>query len=129
MTEDIKSRLRDPDYAGPMQHLRDWQEIDALMAEAAAEIDRLRKELAEARHDATMWERNAEDMRNRLTEARYKALDEADRAIEPFTRRQELLMRCGEMTKQEMRTALSVANGIIRTVRALSEKDTTNDHA
>lgn len=41
------------------------------------EITSLRKELAEARHDAAMWERNAEDMRNRLAEARNKGLEEA----------------------------------------------------
>ena len=55
---DIKSRLRDPDFAGPMQHLRDWQEIDALMSEAAADIERLEAALEpfvkafESRRDA-----------------------------------------------------------------------------
>jgi len=49
---DIVERLRDPTYSGSMRHLQDWSEIDALMSEAAAEITRLRQELAKARAKA-----------------------------------------------------------------------------
>lgn len=39
--EDVRAlldELRNPDFAGPMQHLRSWSEIDRLMNEAAAAI-------------------------------------------------------------------------------------------
>lgn len=41
---DIVDRLYDREYAGPMRHLQDWSDIDALMTEAAVEIAFLRKE-------------------------------------------------------------------------------------
>ncbi len=37
----IIARLRDPDYASPMQHLRDWADLDRLHAEAAEAMERL----------------------------------------------------------------------------------------
>lgn len=42
---DLEEQLTDPDYAGPMQHLRDWSDLDRLHADAATEIARLRDAL------------------------------------------------------------------------------------
>lgn len=47
MSGDIVARLRDPEYAGWAQHLRRWDDLDCLHAEAAAEIERLRAALKE----------------------------------------------------------------------------------
>ena len=46
MTEDIVERLRNPDYRGPFQHLRGWDEIDGLHDAAATTIESLRAQLA-----------------------------------------------------------------------------------
>ena len=40
----VVERLTDPNFAGPMQHLRDWSELDRLHTEAAALIERLSAE-------------------------------------------------------------------------------------
>ena len=52
MPDDLIARLLDPEWRGPMQHLRAWSELDAIMDEAAAalaakdaEIERLRTAL------------------------------------------------------------------------------------
>ena len=38
MTDTLVERLEDQNFAGPMQHLRDWKEIDGLFAEAAFDL-------------------------------------------------------------------------------------------
>lgn len=42
---ELIERLRNPQFAGPMQHLRDWSDIDTLMHRAADLLE-------EAEHDA-----------------------------------------------------------------------------
>jgi len=42
---DIVERLKAPEWRGPRQHLRGWDELDALHADAASEIERLRAAL------------------------------------------------------------------------------------
>lgn len=51
----LVERLLDPDYAGEMQHLRSWSEIDSIMREAATalqskdeQIERLTRKEAES---------------------------------------------------------------------------------
>ena len=44
---DIVERLNAPEWRGPRQHLRGWDELDALHADAADEIERLREALRE----------------------------------------------------------------------------------
>lgn len=59
MTDDLKlvERLRNPDYAGDLQHLRSAYEIDNLMRQSADAIERLVRERDEAReHDARTME-------------------------------------------------------------------------
>ncbi|WP_137390853.1 hypothetical protein [Rhodoligotrophos defluvii] len=51
---------------------------------------------------------------------RREALEEAAEAADQWGRHQELLLRCGEMTAQELRTAVAVANGISRAIRTLA---------
>jgi len=46
-TTDIVERLTDENFAGPMQHLRAWDESDALMTEAATTITALRARVEE----------------------------------------------------------------------------------
>lgn len=46
---EFTERLRDEDYAGPMQHLRSHVEIDALFNQAADIIDEMERALREAR--------------------------------------------------------------------------------
>jgi hypothetical protein len=41
---DILAALRSPDYQGPRQHLRRWDELDRLHGAAASEIERLRSD-------------------------------------------------------------------------------------
>jgi len=53
--KDIIERLLDPDFEGPMQHLRDWSEIDTLNKDAADEIRKLRLVLKEVR-DCCLYE-------------------------------------------------------------------------
>lgn len=48
---EVVGRLTDPDYAGSMQHLRDWHALDRLHSDAAALILRLAGERDEARAD------------------------------------------------------------------------------
>lgn len=48
---DIVEWLRDKWFAGPMQHFRDWSEIDMRHKEAASEIERLRLAISTARSD------------------------------------------------------------------------------
>lgn len=48
---DIVEWLRDKWFAGPMQHFRDWSEIDIRHKEAAAEIEHLRLAISSARAD------------------------------------------------------------------------------
>ncbi len=55
-----------------------------------------------------------------LAEARRLALEEAAKAADQWGKHQEILLRCGEMTAQELRTAVAVANGIAAAIRALS---------
>lgn len=73
---DIVERLRDPTYSGSMRHLQDWSEIDALMSEAAAEITRLRQELAEARESCTRANELINAAVTDYNEARAKAFKE-----------------------------------------------------
>lgn len=40
----VVERLTDPNFAGPMQHLRNWSELDRLHTEAASLIERLSAE-------------------------------------------------------------------------------------
>lgn len=44
MTHDLVERLRDPNYAGSMQHLRSYDEIDRLFNQAADLIEALERE-------------------------------------------------------------------------------------
>lgn len=37
--KDLVERLRDTDYAGPMQHLRGWPDLDRMHAEAATALE------------------------------------------------------------------------------------------
>jgi hypothetical protein len=49
MTTDVKDlveRLRDPDYAGPMQHLRSWSDLDRIHDEASAALEAQAEEIA-----------------------------------------------------------------------------------
>jgi hypothetical protein len=46
---DIIENLRSPDFQGPAQHLRGWDELDRLHKTAADEIDRLRDEVKNTR--------------------------------------------------------------------------------
>lgn len=62
----IVEKLRDPEFQGPMQHLRPWDEIDALHAEAAARIEALEAENA------------------RLTSERREVVEAYDRALETW---------------------------------------------
>lgn len=41
----LLSQLRDPDWRGPAQHLRGWDELNRLHDAAANEIERLSQEL------------------------------------------------------------------------------------
>lgn len=61
MAGELVERLRDQNYAGPMQHLRSWSEIDELFNAAAQRIEALERENAtlraerdEARGEANM---------------------------------------------------------------------------
>jgi len=92
------------------------------------EIARLSGELGEARGmlDASEnynliagWEERAERAEAALATARNGALEEAAAAADQWKRHQDVLLRCGEMTAQEMRTALAVAGGIAAAIRAL----------
>lgn len=42
--ESLVERLKDPNYAGPMQHLRSWSKIDALFSQAASTLSALEQE-------------------------------------------------------------------------------------
>ncbi len=48
--QDIVERLRDPDYAGCMQHLRSYDDIDRLLNAAADLIESLRSDLSEQKN-------------------------------------------------------------------------------
>ena len=50
---DILTDLRDPDYRGPMQHLRAWPDIDRIHNRAAAEIERLHARVAALEEEST----------------------------------------------------------------------------
>lgn len=47
--DDIVDVLRDPDYAGALQHLRSWDEIDRLFNAAADLIESMRGDLSDAK--------------------------------------------------------------------------------
>lgn len=49
MTHELVERLRDPNYAGSMQHLRSYDEIDRLFNQAADLIEALERENAALR--------------------------------------------------------------------------------
>jgi hypothetical protein len=59
----VVERLTDPNFAGPMQHLRDWSELDRLHAGAAALIERLSAE-REGGHKVT-WVNDASNAHDR----------------------------------------------------------------
>ncbi|MGR7993900.1 hypothetical protein [Xanthobacter sp. ZOL 2024] len=45
--KDLVARLRDTDYAGPMQHLRGWSDLDRIHAEAATALEAQAEEIAQ----------------------------------------------------------------------------------
>lgn len=93
MTHDLVERLRDPNYAGSMQHLRSYIEIDRLfnasadlietyMADADAHVSRL--EIVR-RQDDEIRDLKAEIESLRSDLARIaKERDDAMKALEPF---------------------------------------------
>lgn len=50
-SRDLVSKLRDPDYAGELQHLRSWSEIDRLFEAAASHIEAQDKLIANMASD------------------------------------------------------------------------------
>lgn len=92
---DIVAQLRDPEYAGCMQHLRSYDEIDRLfnasadlietyMADADAHVSRL--ELVRRQEDEVR-DLKAENAALRSDLARIaKERDDAMKALEPFSR-------------------------------------------
>lgn len=57
---------------------------------------------------------------------RADALEEAAKVAEKWSTAQALRLACGEMTAQELRTALAVVNGIVSRIRALKENASGN---
>ena len=62
-------------------------------------------------------------MRDEITKARQRGLEEAAEIVDRWSNRQELLLRCGEMTVQELRTAVAVAKGIATMIRQRGESE------
>ncbi len=56
-------------------------------------------------------------------EGRKEGMREAAGMVSQWCKADELLLRAGEMTAQELRTAKAVAGGIERTILAAAEKE------
>lgn len=90
-------------------------------AETKALVERLRCRL----DDDDEW-KAAEAIERQYASGFAAGIEAAAARAYQWARPQELRLRCGEMTAQEMRTALAVARGIaatIRHIRALAPQD------
>ncbi len=107
----LVERLRDEDFRGPSQHLRDYAEIDGLMVEAANRIEQLERENAE--------------LRAMLANRRREALEEAAKIADDYEC--HLASYGGSVDAQHFYEGgmLDAGQGIALAIRALSDSTPT----
>lgn len=49
--KDLVGRIRDADYAGPMQYLRDWSDLDQMLTDAASALEAQAEEIVRLEKD------------------------------------------------------------------------------
>jgi len=93
--DDLVEWLTDANYAGPMQHMRDWLEIDLRHAQAAEALATRDARIAELERERDIWREKSGGIAVRpvldslrAAEARATAaeerLKEAERVVVPF---------------------------------------------